>query len=220
MSPLKIPERYKAGLVVLNGLSDETFQKVLAGVQAAPGPPKGQKELAVWLSSELPEIGLSQLQRLIDTLASLYRLRIRSSTSPETLATDVSRAATRDGEIPSDALKERLASLLAVASLNLLDAKARELQFEAEHTFCEARILTDLRPVFGSEVVESPEAMIIVQTLKLGYHNTGSQQHLDVFIALDDSDISKLIDTLKRAQDKARTLKQTLAMANIRTLES
>jgi hypothetical protein len=220
---IKIPSRYKAGLAVLAALSEDGFNEVIASLNATPFPPKGQKELAVWVSSKALGVSLNDLQRLIETMASLYRLRIKSEVKPEVLAKDVAEAASKDAAItingPADILEERLKRLLTVESFNLVDAKAKELQLEAEHTFCDARIVTDLRPVFGSNVSDSPEAMIIVQTLKLGYHDSGSQTHKEMYVALDSDDVAKLVEILRRAEEKAKTLKGKMDLAGIRLID-
>lgn len=221
MASIKIPDRYKAGLVVLSDLPDAIFGEVIASLNAMPSPSKGQKELTAWVSSEAKGVSLPDLQNLVETLASLYRLRVKSGVKPDVLAADVAEAASKDSalSVSADALKERLTRLLAIESLNLVDAKAKELQLEAEHTFCDARIITDLRPVFGGNVSDSPEAMIIVHTLKLGYHDSLSQTHKEMYIAVDADDVAKLTETLKRAEKKSRTLKEKLGSAGIRLIE-
>jgi hypothetical protein len=103
--------------------------------------------------------------------------------------------------------------------LNLVDAKAKELQLEAEHTFCDARVVTDLRPVFGGNISDSPEAMILVHTLKLGYHDSGSQTHKEMYLALDADDVVKLAEILRRAQEKTKTLKGKMDSAGIRVID-
>lgn len=221
MPALRIPEKYRPGLAVLSAMSDETFETLVVTLNTAPAPPRGQEELTAWVSSKVAGLSQSDIKRLIETLASLYRLRVRATVKVETLAVDVAEAVSKNTDLkaPSDLLKNRLVRLLSIGSLNLVDAKAKELQLEAEHMFCDARIITDLRPVFGSNVQDSPEAMIIVNTLKLGYHDSGEQQHAEIYFALDSDDISKMIDVLKRAQDKAKTLKQKLDSVGIRAID-
>jgi hypothetical protein len=104
-------------------------------------------------------------------------------------------------------------------SLNVVAVKAKELQMEAERTFCDARVITDLRPVFGGNVAESPTSMVIVHTLKVGYHGTNSARHRELFMSLDADDIAKLKKVLDRAEEKTKTLKSKLDAAGIRSLD-
>jgi len=138
------------------------------------------------------------------------------------LANDVAEAASKDGYfqgVSTDILRDRLSRLLGLDSLNLVDAKAKELQLEAEHMFCDTRIVTDLRPVFGGNVADSPEAMIIVHTLKIGYHDAGDQKHKEMFFSVDADDIAKLAEALKRAQDKTKVLKAKMDSVGIPTVD-
>jgi hypothetical protein len=174
------------------------------------------------LSSEAKAVSAADLKGLVHALASLYRLRSRSDITAEVLANDVAEATSKDGYfqgISPDLTRDRLARLLALDSLNLIDAKAKELQSEAERTFCDTRIVTDLRPVFGSNVAGSPDAMIIVHTLKIGYHDAGDQKHKEMYFALDTDDIGKLAEALRRAQDKTKALKAKMDSVGIPTVD-
>ncbi|MFY9951431.1 MAG: hypothetical protein WAK27_22210 [Candidatus Sulfotelmatobacter sp.] len=221
MATIKIPDRYKPGLAVLAALPEEVFNQVIATLDTTPSAPRGQKELTAWLSSEAKSVTPTDLRKLVDTLASLYRLRVKSNVTSEVLATDVADAASKDARLgtSADIVRSRLTQLLAINALNLVDAKARELQLEAEHSFCDARMITDIRPVFGSNVSDSPEAMIIVHTLKLGYHDSASQTHKEMYVALDEDDIVTLTTLLKRTQDKTKALKKQMASVGIELVD-
>jgi hypothetical protein len=224
LPPLKIPDRYRPGISILASMSDATFEEIVKGLKQIPSPARDHKELAAWVAPEAKSLGAAELNQLLDTLTSLYRLRKKHDVSPERLANDVRSSASTDGALAvegekSAILENRIATVLALDSLAVVGVKAKELQLEAERMLCDARILTDLRPVFGSNVTDTPTAMIIVHTLKLGYHDTNSAQHRDMFIALDMDDIAKLKDTLQRAEDKTRTLKAKLDAAGIRSVD-
>jgi hypothetical protein len=222
LASLRIPDRYKSGLAVLTALPDDVLEKIITGLGANPLPQKGtEKELSAWVSSEAKGVSLPDLQKLVGTLVSLYRLRVKSGVTPDQLALDVAEAASKDASVSAspDILQKRLARLLTLTSFNLSEAKAKELQLEAEHGFCEARIITDLRPVFGGNISDSPEAMIIVHTLKLGYHDSISQTHKEMYIALDADDIAKLAEILKRSEEKTKTLKEKMNSVGIRVID-
>ena len=214
---IKIPDKYRPGLIVLGTLPSDAFDQVLASLVAAPVPPKGHKELNAWISSEVKSVTPPDLKSLIETLVSLYRLRIKYKVEPKVLAADVAEAASLEPSLKAlsgDLLKDRLTQLLSLNSLDLVDAKAKELQNESERRFCEARIITDLRPVFGSNVSDSPDTMIIVHTLKLGFHDSKGK-HRDIFVSLDLEDISQMAAILKRALDKTKAIKGKMSSVGI-----
>jgi hypothetical protein len=216
---LKIPEPYRPGVSVLANLPESSYKAILEALSRSPSSFTRNRELVAWIASEVKDTPALDLAKLVDTLTSLYRLRLRRpGTSIQTLADDVTVAA-RDipnFKVPEGvAFTERLAALLALNSLNTIALKAKELQLESERTFCEARIITDVRPVFGENVDDSP-SMIIVHTLKLGFHESG---HKDIYVALDAADIASLKKTLERAEDKARKLKALLDATGIRSID-
>jgi hypothetical protein len=221
---MKIPARYKPGILVLASLTEHQFIEVSDALKKVPPSPQDQRQLAAWVTPEVKSLGEKELSSLLETLSSLYRLRSKHDVSPEKLSHDVYAATRSDTDLRIEdervpAFKERLAKFMAVDSLNVVFAKAKELQLETERTLCEARILTDLRPVFAGNVADSPTAMIILHTLKVGYHDTNFAEHKEMFIALDEDDIEKLKETLVRAQLKAKTLKSRLDAAGIRAID-
>ncbi len=114
---------------------------------------------------------------------------------------------------------ERLSELLELKALNILETKAEELKSEYEHTFCDCRIFTDLRPVFGGNPQESPSAMLLVHMLRMGYHDSNENRHKEFHIALDSSDLFALKEAIERAETKAKSLKASLEAAGIKSLD-
>jgi len=117
------------------------------------------------------------------------------------------------------AVADRLSQLLSVESLNVLETKAQELKLEYEHAFCDCRIFTDLRPIFGGNVSDSPDTMLIVYTLKVGYHDSHENRHREIHIALDAGDLASLRAAIERAETKAKSVRTRLGSAGIKSLE-
>jgi hypothetical protein len=216
---LTIPAPYQPGVSALASLPETAYRQLLDALSRAPSTFNNQRELVAWIASEVKSIPPAEVVRIIRTLVSLYRLRSRQpNTSVQEIAKDVAIAAR---EIPNFTFDEsidfiqRLASLLVLDSLNTTALKAKELQLESERTFCEARIITDIRPVFGDNIDEAP-TMMIVHTLKIGFHEP---EHKDMYVALDAADIIGLKKTLGRAEEKANKLKTILDAAGIRSID-
>ncbi len=92
-----------------------------------------------------------------------------------------------------------------------LTAKAQDLQTDDERTFCRARILTDLRPVFGTNIEDGPKGMVIIHLLKLGFHQASERHHDEFYVALDADDLQTLKKVVERAQSKAKILRATVS---------
>ena len=221
LADLRIPERFRGGLLRLAKLPDATYEEILAALNRAPTSFTTNRELVVWIGSEIPDIPASDLRMIVESLTSLYRLRVRSERPAPRVAADIAASVREFEPSAGPAFEKRLANLLPLPVLNVASVKAKELRAEGERTFCDAKILTDVRPVFGDGDDTSVTASIIVHTLKLGFHVSGpaSESHRELLISLDSKDISGLKKVLERAEDKEKSLKQLLNTANIRLIE-
>ena len=83
-------------------------------------------------------------------------------------------------------------------------SKARRLHTDHENTFCNVRIISDLRAVFDADVGETPTGFVTAHILKLGYHHSG--KHKNLYVGMDKIDIDNLMSALQRAKAKAITL--------------
>lgn len=221
MPPLKIPDRHRVGMQVFLALNDSSYTDLLGALKRAPSM-SSSKELVAWVAPEVKTLQADEVKNLVNMLTSLYRVRVRSNVSVQQLAEDICDPLRGDGGLPADQeakFRDRLATVLSVEALSVVATKAQELRTEFERTFCDARLITDLRPVFGGNVEDAPNAMIIVHTLKLGYHDTNSSEHKEMFVAMDNEDMAKLADQLVRAAKKEKTLKTRLEAAGIKFVD-
>lgn len=153
--------------------------------------------------------------RIFWTIQNLQRLKMRlRQDTGELLRT---MTATFESEAPEAWKEENLEgwrkALSAIAEF--LDTvqhdhplaiarKAEQLGTEHQNLFMDARILTDLRPVFsaaGDIIHES----LVIQTLLIDYHDGAEPRR--VALALDARDIAQLRRLCERAEAKASTLK-------------
>jgi hypothetical protein len=113
-----------------------------------------------------------------------------------------------------EVLRERLGRILGPTSPLWLSAKANLLRVEQERLFCDARILTDIRPIFGRKASTGPAALTIVHTLKLSYHH-GSEELEELFVSLDDDDLQTLKQVIQRAEEKQGALEPLVQKTGI-----
>ncbi len=193
------------GLKALAGLSEEAIKDI--GTALASIPPSLTTEgLAELVAQAAPQISDKALETT-EALLSLTTLLPEDGTGSASLAANV--ASSEDLKIePSkrDRFAERLAGLLALECL-LLAARAYGIVAEYERVFHDARILTDLRPVFATDVSKGPKAALLISTLKIDFHPPDGS--LDShFFALDYADLLNLREAIDRALLKHQGLRE------------
>jgi hypothetical protein len=82
------------------------------------------------------------------------------------------------------------------------------LQRDGERLYCDAKILSDIRPVFGDKPTVRPVGAVVTHTLRIGYHLGGD--HREFHIILDVQDLEALKVAVDRAQAKDKTLRALL----------
>jgi hypothetical protein len=207
--------------MVIAELPESSYAQLVNAAKAAPSPFVTVRDLQAWLASEVKSVSPNDIRKILTSISSLSKLLSTPKWTPKTLATaldDAARNGVENFKVAEEAnFKERIVTLLSLDALNLIEAKAKELQQEGQRLLLDARILTDIRPVFGEDIGENPTAFILTHTLKLHYHEGG--EHREFFVALDEQDIASLKKMSERAQEKTVVLKRVVAASGIRYVD-
>ena len=169
----------------------------------------------------IPGLSAEEALEFKSAIDSLHAVRVYADVSVDEFVSDVCDALRFENEFqPSDEPKfsERLSRVLNIDALTV-NAKAVHLQNEHEHDFCDARILTDARPIYGDDVSAAPAAMIITHTLKLSFHEGAGGRLREIFISMGSRDIKQLHSLLIRAEAKARSLGDVIKPSNVRIID-
>jgi hypothetical protein len=201
--PLRIPEPYVPGLTAVAALDPKVAAELLAAVKTVPHLLTTSR-LVEHVRDNVP--ALDKAEDVLDALLSLTTLLPEGGDGVLELARDVAESPDLDlDEATRHRLVRRLEGLLGVDSF-VLAARASEIVTEFPKVFHDARILTDLRPVFGPDPTSGPQAALLVATLKLEYHLSEGPVDVD-FFALDYSDLLRLRDIVDRAIAKHTSLR-------------
>lgn len=221
--PIMIPPTYKASLALLVQMDSEQRKAFVAAVAGAAGP-LDLDELAEKVQSTTT-LGRDQATQVVRMLFSLYLASQGVPFDTKTLVDGVCEVAEASGDKdlqPKDgnwrAFKDDLIALLSDEQSIGLTAKALDVRVQHEHVFGAARILTDMRPVFGREVRDCPIGSVVVHNLKITYREDGDEK--DFYIALDLRDLRQLKELVERAIQKEETLKSTIARADMRFFDA
>lgn len=226
MARLNIPERHRKALKSIRTLPENNIQEIRSILDGATSGVGQSDEADVSIDPErvirlvkstIPE----NLRGVWEAVLSLYLVKSQRDETTEQFVEEVCDAMERlDGDLQ---LPHSERGIVASKLLSLLNAevfavvtKAADLETEDERLFCQARILTDLRPVFGSEVSDGPQAVIVLHTLKVEFHEQGDlKNHREFYLRLDADDLKALREVVERAEKKARTLSSVLKNVRI-----
>jgi len=225
LARLYIPQRYRAPLSSIRSLSEESVHEIRSILDQVVLPQNGGLEantphdpgaIITAVKRSATRTNIANLKEILETLATLYEIRSQREMTVEQFVDDICdamEALDSDERLPHAQRADFAGKLLTLlnAEVFALIAKAHDLMTEDERIFCHARILTDLRPIFGLNLEDGPKAMVVVHTLKLDYHKQGStKDHGEFYIALNADDLQALKKVIERAEVKAKTLSPTL----------
>jgi len=208
---LRVPERHYDALVALLQLPESSWESLLASLRDWP-PSLSVRGLAELVA---PKLNLPEdiARDGIRMLGSLYSARVRGNAAIEAFVEDVCRAAQASDRTefraPAESwtrFKRALASVLSLEQTLGVRSKAFDLQLEHPRTLCTARILTDVRPVFGTDPTQPPPAVFVSHTLRIAYHEGDSLK--EFFVALDSADLRELKGLIERASLKEANLRR------------
>ncbi len=223
MPELNIPERYQAGVSKIRKLDDRTvrdIRKALDSVVTSQeasdiSPMQRPDSVAISAVTSVSQTNLEDFKQIAESLNALYGVRAARDVPVEIFVEEVSDALERldspDLKLPHSersSFQEKLSILLNAEVFGII-SKAYDLRTDDERVFCHARILTDLRPIFGQVIEDGPRGMVVVHLLKLGFHR-GNERHQEFYVSLDGDDLKTLRGVIDRAEAKAKTLKSSI----------
>ena len=214
---LQIPEEQQPRLLWLARADVGAYEELADALSHAP-----MRFRTGDLIGSMPPLSQPELRNAVESLRELAMVRAGAEVELDEFVDDVvggMAGALGDRFTESDrvSLGERLRKLLGYESI-AAPAKARSLLVDHANYLCRARILTDVRPVFGPDVEQTPATALVVHTLKLSYHQ-GSSLH-DFFVVLDRRDLDELSELIERAKNKENSLHAMLGAAGLDPLQT
>ena len=216
---LRVPERYRAGILRISGLSQEGFDQLLSALGKAPSS-KDSRELTAWIGDETPAIKEDDRRQIITALVSLFRVQRNSGVSPQVFVKDVwesleAVAPNALTNIDRNTFESRTIQLIGQSALDVASIRISDVKQEVERNFCAIRIFPDLRPAFKQDANEIPTEMAVIHNLQIGYHD-GMGEHKEFYISLDQSDLEKLKKAIEETEKRAQSLERLLEKSGVR----
>jgi hypothetical protein len=214
---LSLPPIVTTALPILIGLPGNDFAKLDEILRGVP-PRLYRKDVVDYILSKLDASEKTSFGQIPQAIASLHDGLLETDLSAREFIDAVVHEYERSSPLNDEArrtLDERLQTILNAPTLRL-SSRARNVLFEQERTFQEARVVTDVRPLFSEEEAQL-DAAVVVHNLRIEYSEAQTSKRF--YVALDNKDIASLIDVLHRAQLKVNRLQAFLGTTNVTLIE-
>jgi hypothetical protein len=216
---LEIPKQDSGSIATIKALSKADLGRFIGSLAAAP-PVSSPREMAEFVAKDLPSVPMSKLIPIIETLYRLYHIRELSGVPTARFLNDLIEGIQENPNLPlpkkeQAEVQAMLERLLSIETLKTV-SKAARLQRDGERLYCEAKVLSDIRPVFGPDPSVVPIGAVLTHTLRIGYHEGSA--HKEFHVILDADDLKALAEVILRAKAKDASLRNVLKAANLTDL--
>ena len=215
---IRVPTRHRDVLTRFARLSDGEFEDLRNALSSEPNRKfLSRNGMERRIQRTLREWSERDASRLAISFDAMVGASGAYSDTVRAVAESVSRSDDLDLEPEErETLVNRLVPLLEIPGLQA-NAKAEGLAGEYDRVFHTARILTDVRPIFGSDIAEDLLGVLVMHQLRIDSHtNLGDQ---DYYFALTTDDLTDLRDTIDRALGKSKAIDQWLQLSGSQRYE-
>jgi hypothetical protein len=199
MPPLAIPEDDRGAFTALAKAGDAELEAVLSALGNLREATISRGQLVTAVASTW---GGDLAEDLVGALLSLQMFGSWKGWTVERTGQEAGES--RDLSLSANerqSLASRVTALLATQPLVTV-ARAVDLMRESERTFLNARILSDLRPLFGETT--DVRGAILMHTLRIDYEE--DDDVASFFVTLTSDELEDLFKVVSRAMDKTKTL--------------
>jgi hypothetical protein len=223
MAALYVPERYRLALIQLAKLSDDAVDELCGALESNPDSLTARDkahEVAAKVTKLLPDIAVS----IFDAVIPLLFVKATGAQSTSAVVNQVAKALKTRGKpeetLPANlvpSLEKNLGRFLDLSGI-ALRTKALSLATDTPRLFTEAKIISDMRPVFGGEVSNSPIGASVVHNFRITFSE--DEEEKQFFVLLDMKDLRALQELIARAITKDQSLKSFLKGAKLKIFET
>lgn len=204
---LRIPKEHAAALTSLVRMGQGEFvalKELLDQEKPTAEPSKVAERIEKRFKlSEVPNSG-----ELVQAVVQLVRTKRRFRDNENRLLNSLLGAMDELTDEEKAVARERITLLIASDGPLYRSIKAHEVLSSHQRTYSDARVLTDIRPVFTDDLEATVRHAVTVHTLKLTYIEDGEEKTF--YVALDTADLLEIRTVLDRAEQKDRSVAASL----------
>jgi uncharacterized protein YfkK (UPF0435 family) len=215
----RIPDIYRPGFIKMKALSPSEVESISEALSKSPLS-GGLRGMIGTVGERVPSLTRKEVEDILRALYSLYLYRHDSEGTLPKFVSELIAAMGSSGkeltltEDEKGKFQDTISKLLNVDALQIA-SKAEELRQDYACTFYDAKILTDVRPIFAKPE-DRPIGVAITHTLKIVYHKGSA--HKEFYVAMDAEDLEKMKRVVQRAETKASSLASLIKSANLSDL--
>jgi hypothetical protein len=219
----RVPSEYISGIKKLAAFDDQIAESLIETLRELPLA-LDRQQLITQVVDHVQGVNDTEVEELLRVLFSLCDLCANTDLSSNELSSQISKAAAKEQELshlsPQQIiiLEDRLRRLLDAGGTIASSYKAQVVLGDHKYLFANARVFTDMRPIFDSDASSEPLAIGIVHTLKVQYR--GLEGANEFFVTLDKLDLKQMEQEIQRAIKKEDTIRAMLDRVDLRCLES
>lgn len=210
---LRIPEEHQQRFIDWVSLPSEIKEKIYIGLNNA-GESLNNKDLTNVLHYHVKELSKEQVNGIVQIYLNLLRARNNFEVSIDDFLPILSEGLINTGidaiapteEIIND-FKNLINSGVSISNRFKVIDNITENNF----TYLESKIYQDIRPIFDNDgkIIASG----IINKLKIIFRN--EREVKDIFFSLDVSDLTKLMNEIKKSQENIKEINSIFEKANI-----
>jgi hypothetical protein len=221
VTEFRVPQRVRTALIKLAEQSDDAIDE-LGGLLESNPDMLTSRLAALEGSAKLKNVRTDDAFSIVEAIIPV--LYFQASNPSATFVRDIVRALTtgekNDPKLDKKAaaaFEKNLTRILSRSGV-VLKAKAVSVATDVQRVFSNARILTDLRPVFGEHVSEQALGTVILHNLKIGFAENGRES--EFFVTLDSQDLRNLQAHIERALSKEASLKTFVEGTHLKLIDT
>ena len=223
MATLNIPPRYREAISKIGLFDDAAYEEFRAALENLQ-PTSADRDVASKIANATHGISAADVESILESLIGLQIARSLADAGLDQFSADVvselERAQNKQEGLSGQERAKfaaRVKTLLSFDSLALA-AKSRDLQTDHERVYLNARLISDLRPVFRGSPEEAPVGLLLHHMLRITYLDRNVGERGSLYVAMDDDDLSNLKRLLERAEVKGATLRKLLDERGMKAL--
>lgn len=212
MTVPQIPEAIVPGLKALREMPPDAFDQLWIAAELLSSP-TGIDGFA----EQVEKKTVLDRQEAIEVLSAVLSIMHRADLigrPQHDFVKEVVAALTLD-EVDSRIVEHRVDVFAGHEQVQVL-SKGLVLARLHDSVFLDARITSDIRPIFGENVEQGPSAVLLIHSLKLDILQDGEPR--SVYLAMDRGDLDTLRSVIERAIEKASALTETLESVGLSNL--